>query len=493
LLLDQLCEGIGIVCKNIEGSSRTEALLLQSQALARELQAQQRELRRSNHMLEEKAELLAERNQEVEQARKSLEEKAEQLTLASKYKSEFLATVSHELRAPLNSLLILSEQLLRNKEKNLTTKQVEFAQTIHDAGDDLLGLINDILDLSKIESGTVTLELEDLQASELVEFVERTFRPVADSKDLEFVIHCHPDLPASFRTDVPRLQQVLRNLLSNAFKFTERGSVQLSVTTAVDGSQSGIPNLTSADHVLAFAVTDTGIGIAPEKQEIIFESFRQADGGTSRRYGGTGLGLAISRELAHLLGGEITLESAPGTGSTFTLFLPIPPPADAPPRISGAADPSARGVSGPRLVRLQDPATTPDAFAGLVGRTVLVVDDDFRNLFTMINALEPYEMQVRACDSGQEALEILRTDPRIDAVLIDIMMPGLDGYDTIRAIRKMESHARIPIVALTAKAMRGDRQRCLDAGASDYISKPVPVDRLLSVLSQWLPGGARRE
>jgi hypothetical protein len=505
VLLEQLCEGIGIVCKTIEATSRTEALLQQSQTLAQELQAQQQELRRSNQMLEEKAELLEERNseveyknQEVEQARKALEEKAEQLTLASNYKSEFLATVSHELRAPLNSLLILSEQLLRNRDGNLTSKQVEFSQTIHDAGLDLLGLINNILDLSKIESGTVTIELEDARLDDVFDFVERTFRPVAESRGLEFVIQREPGLPASVRTDVQRLQQVLKNLLSNAFKFTLRGSVRLRAACVEEGWRMENASLSSATQVLAFSILDSGIGIPPEKQEVIFESFQQVDRSTSRRYGGTGLGLAISRELAFLLGGDIGLESTPGIGSTFTLFLPVPPPAALPAAANGPA--RSRPFSGATEPEIGPPAerdgeaafdapTDSDGHALLGGRSVLVVDDDFRNLFTMINALEPHQMRVRACDNGQEAIEILRSDPSIEAVLMDIMMPGLDGYDTIRAIRKLEAFEQLPIIALTAKAMRGDRQRCLEAGASDYMAKPVDVGRLLSVLSQWLVRG----
>src|SRR5437867_7048060 len=328
-LLDQLVESIGIVLNTIEANTRTEDLLKQSQSLAKELQSRQEELQNTNLELQEKAKLLAEQNAEVErknidveQARQALEEKAEQLALTSKYKSEFTANMSHELRTPLNSLLILADQLAHNEEGNLLPKQVEFARTIHASGNDLLSLINDILDLSKIESGTVTVDVAALRFRDLQDHVERTFRHVAEAKELDFRIEADPDLPVSLFTDTQRLEQVIRNLLSNAFKFTERGSVTLSMATVTEGWSPDHEVLNHARSVIALSVTDTGIGIAPEKQQIIFEAFQQADGSTSRKYGGTGLGLAISREIARLLGGEIRLASAVGQGSPFTLFLP---------------------------------------------------------------------------------------------------------------------------------------------------------------------------
>src|SRR5437773_3091966 len=327
--LDQLMESIGIVLNTIAANTRTEDLLKQSQSLATELQVRQRELTRSNAELEEKAKLLADqnveverKNREVEQARQALEEKASQLALTSKYKSEFLANMSHELRTPLNSLLILAEQLGGNPEGHLTRRQIDYAKTIHAAGNDLLKLINDILDLSKIESGTVIVDAGEVAFQDLQDYVERTFHHVASAKGLDFSIEMDPELPSNMFTDAQRLEQVIRNLLSNAFKFTERGSVTLRAGLAQEGWNLDNDVLNHAPAVVVFSVSDTGIGIPPAKQRIIFEAFQQADGSTSRKYGGTGLGLAISREIARLLGGEIGVVSVPDKGSTFKLYLP---------------------------------------------------------------------------------------------------------------------------------------------------------------------------
>ena len=329
--LDQLTESIGIVINTIEANSRTEDLLTQSQSLAEELGSRQEELQQTNQELQDKARLLAHQNQEVErknteveQARQALEEKAEQLALTSKYKSEFLANMSHELRTPLNSLLILSDQLCKNGDGNLSAKQVEFAKTIHSSGNDLLMLINDILDLSKIESGTVQVDASELRVEDLHRSVERGFRHFAESKHVGFGVELVQPLPKTMVTDVKRLQQIVKNLLSNAFKFTHEGQVRFTVAVATEGWSPDHEELSRASRVLAFSVSDTGIGISPDKQQIIFEAFQQADGSTSRKYGGTGLGLAISRELSRLLGGEIRLQSAPGRGSTFVVSLPLP-------------------------------------------------------------------------------------------------------------------------------------------------------------------------
>jgi signal transduction histidine kinase len=329
--LSQLTESIGIVLNTIEANSRTEELLTQSQSLAGELKVQQEELRRTNDELQDKALLLVKqkneveaKNKEVEEARRSLEEKAEQLQLTSKYKSEFLANMSHELRTPLNSLLILAQQLYENSEGNLNDKQIRYAKTIHSCGDDLIQLINDILDLSKIESGFITANISPVRYSEIASFVETTFKPIAEARHLKFTIETDPELTESFETDIQRLNQILKNLLSNAFKFTEKGEVKLNIHQAKKNAwKYGTPALEKSNNVVAFTINDTGIGIPQEKQNIIFEAFQQAEGSTSRKYGGTGLGLSISRGLAELLGGTIELESNAGLGSSFTLFLPL--------------------------------------------------------------------------------------------------------------------------------------------------------------------------
>ncbi len=762
--LEQLTGSIGIVLNTIEATMRTEGLLQQSQQLAAELQAQQKELQQTNDELAKKARELAaqyeeveRKNREIDQARKAVEEKAAELALTSRYKSEFLANMSHELRTPLNSILILGQQLAENVEGNLSAKQIEFAKTIHGAGTDLLNLISDILDLSKIESGTVTVESEELPFATLRDTVERNFRHIAESRKLAFSANFDADLGRTISTDPKRLLQVLKNLLSNAFKFTEQGGVRLDVSVVQSGWSPEHPVLAQADKVVRFSVSDTGIGIPAEKQKIIFEAFQQADAGTARKYGGTGLGLAISRELAHLLGGEIKLHSVPGTGSTFMLYLPLhyqgaamrsaeerPSSAEAPapyqPIVLPAArvetvpddresiqpgDPSiliveddphyarvlldlarGRGFKGLVAMRggealalarkhqptaitldiflpdmlgwtllsqlkhdhttrhipvqvitveeerqhglergafayLNKPLTSdtlenafdrikafsseavrrllivednpaerksvaeliahddvditcvgtgrealqtlrdrpfdcvvldlrlPDisgfelleeiqreerlrdipivVFTGrdltadeearlrkmaksivlkdvrsperlldetalflhrvvanlperkrkmletlhetddaLAGKKALVVDDDVRNIFALSSLLERHGMQATIATNGHEAIQLMDTTPDLSLVLMDIMMPEMDGYETIRRIREVPQFRRLPIIALTAKAMKGDREKCLQAGASDYIAKPVNSGELLSMLRMWL-------
>jgi HAMP domain-containing protein/CheY-like chemotaxis protein/signal transduction histidine kinase len=762
--LDQLTQSIGVVLNTIEATMRTENLLQQSQQLTAELQTRQIELQQTNEELASKAKQLAEqnaeverKNKEVEQARRALEEKAAELALTSKYKSEFLANMSHELRTPLNSILILGQQLSENVNGNLSGKQIDFAKNIHSAGTDLLTLINDILDLSKIESGTVTVEPEEITFSSLRDNVHRTFRHVADTKGLGFNVDLDSSLPRAIVSDPKRLQQVLKNLLSNAFKFTAQGAVSMSVRLVTSGWNLDHPVIGAADSAIAFAVTDTGIGIALEKQKLIFEAFQQADAGTSRKYGGTGLGLAISRELANLLGGEIRLQSRPGSGSTFTLYLPVAytgptqrqllAPAAGSHTLSQAApvlsiakvdeivsddrenlaegdivlliieddphyarillgiartkglkaivanrgqqalslareylpaaisldvflpdmlgwtvlnslklDPRTRhipvqmlsveeqrqhGLSHGAFAYLVKPATIgelegafdklksyarphkkrllviednrrerdsileliahddieivalgtgaealdalrgttydccvvdlrlPDmsgfelldklrtepglqeipvvVFTGkeltpaeeahlrtvaksvvlkdvqsperlfdetalflhrvladlpegkrkmierlhgsveaLRGRKVLVVDDDARNIFALTTVLESQDMDVLSATNGRQAIEIVQTTNDLSVVLMDIMMPEMDGYETMREIRKEERFRTLPILALTAKAMKGDREKCLQAGASDYIAKPVNTEQLLSLLRVWL-------
>jgi CheY-like chemotaxis protein len=761
--LEQLTSSIGIVLNSIEATMQTEGLLEQSQQLATELQTQQRELQQTNEQLGLKAQQLAEqnaeverKNQEIEQARRALEEKAKELALTSKYKSEFLANMSHELRTPLNSILVLGQQLSENPEGNLSPKQVEFSRTIHGAGTDLLNLISDILDLSKIESGTVSVQAEDVFFTSLVEMIARPFRHEAENRRLTFETIVDPALSPSLVTDAKRLQQVLKNLLSNAFKFTEQGQVQLAVLKAESGWAPDHPILSRSESVVAFEVKDTGIGIPADKQRIIFEAFQQADAGTSRKYGGTGLGLAISRELASLLGGEIQLRSATGTGSIFTLYLPQiyagPTVASAPhfqtfsttiPSVVAAAkdrkvervaddretvqtgdkvlliveddphyarllcdlardtgfkvlvagtgsealtlirdfrpaavsldvflpdmlgwtvfnhmklDPATRHIpvqiltldedrrhglsrgafafltkpispeslgsafakmkeySLPRRKRLlvveDDPGEQlsirelldhddidlevassgsdalnavsqkafdcmvldlrlPDmsgfevlerlseqkmsndlpvvVFTGrelsleedirlhdlarsvvvkdvesperlldetalflhrvvadlppekqkmldrlhhsddaLVGKKVVVVDDDVRNIFALSSVLERRGMTVLSASTGREAIALLESTSDVAIVLMDIMMPEMDGYETMQVIRQNPTFRRLPIIALTAKAMKGDREKCLEAGASEYLAKPVNTEQLLSALRMWL-------
>jgi HAMP domain-containing protein/signal transduction histidine kinase/CheY-like chemotaxis protein len=783
--LSQLTESIGIVLNTIEANSRTEELLAQSQSLASELKVQQEELRRTNDELQDKALLLVKqkneveaKNKEVEEARRSLEEKAEQLTLTSKYKSEFLANMSHELRTPLNSLLILAQQLYENAEGNLTEKQIRYAKTIHSCGDDLIQLINDILDLSKIESGFITANIAPVRFFEITSFVETTFKPIAEARHLRFTIETDTNLPENMETDIQRLNQILKNLLSNSFKFTEKGEVKLKIYDAKKNWKPGNSILDNAQRVVAFAISDTGIGIPLEKQSIIFEAFQQAEGSTSRKYGGTGLGLSISRGLTELLGGTIELDSTPGQGSTFTLFLPIDNVAGVVTREtagsltdyqyqlgsdSGEIDtllnsirvtgestdagglhivnemindtgddrnnvaPNERAIliveddirfgkiiiekahqyglkaivatnyievfdfinrftpiaitldvklpdtsgwkvmellrndlsyrhipihlisgeenralalkRGARSFRLKplDNESLNDLFDDIVafnkkeikqilvvedneldasqivkllstdnmqvtlaetgekamhdinskdfdciildyslpdlpghelvnqvaerkprltpvimysakefnkkelqqlnnvsskillkgvnslehlleetvlhlhinhkdlqaekrkvienirkkediltGKNILVVDDDVRNLFALTTVFERYNINVITAESGKEAINIIREDnPKIDMVLMDIMMPEMDGYETTQKIRREHKNSTLPIIAVTAKAMKGDRQKCIEAGASDYITKPLKIDQLLSLMRVW--------
>ena len=515
--LDQLTESIGLVINTIEANMRTEDLLAQSQSLAKELQ-------QTNAELQEKARLLAYQNQEVErknteveQARQDLEEKADQLARTSKYKSEFLANMSHELRTPLNSLLILSDQLCQNRDGNLTERQVEFSKTIHASGNDLLTLINDILDLAKIESGTVAVDVVELRFDDLYHYVNRTFRHIAEQKNLDFEVTIDPRLPATIVTDAKRLQQILQNLLSNAFKFTKQGEVALTVELAEEGWHPDTVELSQAPAVVAFVVSDTGIGISEDKQGIIFEAFQQADGSTSRKYGGTGLGLAISRELSRLLGGEIRLVSSLGQGSSFALYLPLnyaPPRAtrrpsggtaaldrDQPESDGGSVDESAGVGSSEPAARPRGEKTELTSVAryltppreisaalttALTGKKVLIVDDDARNIFALAAVLEDHGMDVLSAGSGRDALKIMSESPGLDIVLMDIMMPDMDGMATIRAAREIPACQDLPIIAVTAKALKGDRERCIEAGAWDYLAKPVDSSHLLTVMQSWL-------
>jgi signal transduction histidine kinase len=580
--LDQIAEMIGVTVNTIAVNTKTEGLLLESQRLtaelsmrSAELEARQEELQRSNLELEEKAHQLAVQNRdieiknsEIEEARQVLEERAEQLELSTRYKSEFLANMSHELRTPLNSLLILAKLLADNAEGNLSPKQVEFSETIHGAGSDLLQLINDILDLSKVEAGKMDIRPSRIALVQLVDYVEATFRPLTADKGLDFAVRVSPELPVTLHTDEQRLQQVLRNLLSNAVKFTDSGAVELLIQPAGGpGGEHPVPQaireqmLESGaiadpeEPLIAFSVTDTGIGVPQNKLREIFEAFKQADGTTSRKYGGTGLGLSISREIARLLGGEINAESELDRGSTFTLYLPLREAPDgevaAPagrgrngvspaelwaqevieaaherrraPSGSGRASVSSQAAkpldrapaasanpgptppSAPAPVAAQQASALPreedvedsrdqgalvDSFAPFSGRfdgeKVLIVDDDIRNVFALTSVLETYGLAVLYAENGREGIEVLEQHEDVALVLMDIMMPEMDGYATTEAIRAMPQFAGLPIIALTAKAMKGDREKSLAAGASDHVTKPVDTDHLLGVMGHWL-------
>ena len=592
--LEQLMESIGVNSNTIMANARTDALLAESQRLAGELQ-------QSNEALEEKAELLVRQNRdieiknfEIEQARREIEERAQQLALASKYKSEFLANMSHELRTPLTSLLILAGILAQNTTRNLTAKQVEFANVIQSAGKDLQQLIDDILDLSKVEAGKMDIQREFVPLQQLLEYVQTTFRPLISEKGLKFDVDVEPGVPDHLNTDEQRLRQVLRNLLSNAVKFTDQGKIRLRVCRQ--------------DDRIAFSVSDTGIGIAEQNLETIFTAFQQADGTTSRRYGGTGLGLSISRQVANLLGGEIRAESRLGVGSTFTVYIPVTPQPEvaAEPRMRskpidrsilviedqdsrpltrmvrgvvtaladtagsvriesvGAPDKALAalpagsyrcvlldanlpsvwtteflralhagtesrsipllahpvGELGPDQVRLLEAdardhqvelVTSPDEFCErfilllthphrtelekpprpsgpprLAGRKVLIIDDDARNVLAIAGVLELNGMLVEHAPNGRRGIETLQANPGVDVIVMDVMMPEMDGYATTAAIRGMARFDRLPIIMVTAKAMAGDREKSLASGASDYITKPVDPDELLECIDRWL-------
>jgi signal transduction histidine kinase/ActR/RegA family two-component response regulator len=582
------------------------AISLENATLYADLQREQTAIRELNLSLEQR---VIERTNELQAERDRADE-------ASRSKSVFLANMSHELRTPLNSLLILAKLLADNTESNLSPKQVEFAETIHGAGSDLLQLINDILDLSKVEAGKMDVSPTRIALVQLVDYVEATFRPLTVEKGLDFSVSVSPELPATLHTDEQRLLQVLRNLLSNAVKFTDSGAVELVIRSARDDVPDAIREQMlehgslrdPSAEMIAFSVTDTGIGIAQSKMLVIFEAFKQADGTTSRKYGGTGLGLSISQEIARLLGGEIYAASEPGRGSTFTLYLPLHP-TELPPQgygqhassaplslpeartragagagaaaaeaagealagEAGAAQAGGEGAAHPESEqtaeeaahsladrrRLRDasgqaqpelppearpshpaaengvqpvngaatrsaahgaqpggavaenggepvraaeaqagapggeqaPSAGAGALSDLAGRKVLIVDDDIRNVFALTSVLEQHGLQVLYAENGREGIEVLEQHDDAAVVLMDIMMPEMDGYATTAAIRKMPQFAGLPIIALTAKAMKGDREKSIESGASDYVTKPVDTDHLLDVMRRWMDGG----
>ncbi|MFC7394633.1 response regulator [Scopulibacillus cellulosilyticus] len=500
MLLKEVISHIGMTIKSILRHMQVEQLLQDSQALTEELQSQSEELqlqheelRTVNEQLEDQYRQSEQKTRELEKTRQSLEEKAEQLALNSQYKSEFLANMSHELRTPLNSLLILAQMLADNPEQNLTAKQKEYAKTIFSSGNDLLHLINDILDLTKVQSGKMEVIPEDVKLIDIKKFVERRFKPCAHRENVRFSVQLANNLPQVIKTDHQRLRQILNNLLSNAFKFTEHGEVSLQISKVQEHMPKGENGINDSNLMLAFAVSDTGIGIPEEKQDIIFEAFKQADGTTSRKYGGTGLGLSISMHIAQLLGGFIDVRSIEGEGSTFTLYLPNISVNNPLAGLSSSIKETAAGLSKDLSQSEEMPVQKDEIIQQLKeekdllkGKKILIVDDDMRNIFALTTALETYNVEVIFAENGREGINVLKNNPDTDLILMDIMMPEIDGFEAIQIIREIPECSNIPIIALTAKAMKGDRQQCIEAGASDYISKPVNIEQLLSIIRVWL-------
>ncbi|MDN4493223.1 ATP-binding protein [Ureibacillus aquaedulcis] len=515
LTVNGILDRIEIVRLLNESRAMTEELQAQSEELqtqseelqsqSEELQMQTEELTIINEQLEDRTKEAEAKSRELEKAKKELEATAGQLILSSNYKSEFLANMSHELRTPLNSILILSEMLGENDSNNLTEEQAEFAKVIHSSGKDLLALINDILDLSKVEAGKLDILFGEVNMDELPHLLEQTFSPVAKQKEIAFNIVKSSEVNDIFYTDEKRFNQILKNLLSNAFKFTEQGSVTLAINKLDEQKISADMGKLSEDW-LEIAIIDTGIGISKDKHQLIFESFQQADGATVRKYGGTGLGLSISKEFSKLLGGWIDLQSEEGKGSTFTLTLPSLP--------NGISEVCLEKLKQAEEGHKEVAATTEviedtppqaelvvhqpelDVIANLPtlnaecdifeGKNILIVDDDNRNIFALKTALEHNGINILVAKHGLECIEIMKSNHDIDLVLMDIMMPVMDGYETMTRIRKDLQMTEIPIIAITAKAMKTDRDKCIDAGASDYISKPINLEQLFSVLRVWL-------
>jgi two-component system chemotaxis sensor kinase CheA len=487
-LLKQIANHIGITVNSVSGRMQVENLLRESKQLTEELQSQSEELQLQheelismNEKLEEQYKSSEQKTKDLNNAKMELEEKAVQLELNSKYKSEFLANMSHELRSPLNSLLILAHLLTENEKGNLTDQQVEFADTIYKSGNDLLHLINEILDLSKIESGNIEIIPSEVNLNNVCRFIERQFQPLADQKGLNFSIQIDDKLPRIIWTDEQRLQQVIKNLLTNAFKFTEHGEVEMKLYKA---NFANHPTLKNDETILAFSIKDTGIGIPFDKQQLIFKAFQQEDGTTSRKYGGTGLGLSISREIAQLLGGGIDVESSPSKGSTFTFYLPVYEKSS----LTEATPLKDEVATALEIIidNKQHSLVEQDSDELLKGKKILIVDDDMRNIFAITTALEKKQMEIVFAENGKSGLVVLQENPDIDLILMDIMMPEMDGYETIQIIRKKSEYEDIPIIALTAKAMKIDKDKCIEAGASDYISKPVFLDQLFSLMKVWL-------
>ena len=405
------------------------------------------------------------------QHNRALHDYANELEASNRYKSEFLANVSHELRTPLNSILLLSKMLADSCNQKHSGEESQQARIIHSAGTDLKALIDNILDLSRIEARQMTLVAEVINLEEMLNNILELMKPQFDEKQLAMQLDVDPSVPATIIADSEKLRQILINFLSNAVKFTEQGGVTVRLQPGQDQSGHSWP--------VTISVTDSGIGIPARKREKVFEAFKQADGSTSRRFGGTGLGLTISRELAQLMGGRIELESEPGSGSTFTLMLLEEMP----------SMPSEPGVKRP--VAGKDAAEQeqqPLPQADYHHARVLLVDDDVRNLLALTPLLEKWQLDVMAAGDGGEALETLATGGEFDLVFMDIMMPGMDGYEVIRQLREQQQFSKLPIVALTAKAGADDREQCLAAGADDCIVKPIDPVELKIKLDKYLAG-----
>jgi len=503
-IFEEIRETFGVIVHSVQTRMEVLRLLRESQTMTEELQAQHEELQTQSEELRMQSEELQTTNDqledrrveaeskalELEMAKHQLEDKNDELRRSSSYKSEFLANMSHELRTPLNSILILSEMLAEQEDQE--TESAEYARIIQSSGKDLLELINDILDLSKVEAGKIEIVIDELNTSEFAELTELKFNHMAADKDIDLIVEKLPGVPEIFYTDTNRFQQIAKNLLSNAIKFTEKGFVKIQVIPMVE-SQLTADMKDISNEWLAFSVSDTGIGIPAEKHALIFEAFQQADGATSRKYGGTGLGLSICAEFAKLLGGSIMVESEEGKGSRFTVLLPS----------------LHKGIGDVRAIEWDQKATAriiygaADAAAGreevhttptISGQTcdvlqdkhVLIVDDDPRNIFALKKVLEKQGMTISEARDGIECIEMMGNRQDIDIVLMDIMMPRMDGYEAMHYLRNELGLKSLPIIALTAKAMKQDREKCLEAGASDYISKPIVMDQLLSAMRVWM-------
>ncbi|MBY0145204.1 CHASE3 domain-containing protein [Neobacillus niacini] len=511
-LLDLLQDKFGSAITNVAGRMEVERLLGESQVLTEELQAQseelqaqseelqmqQEQLRITNEYLEEQKQYAEQRAFDLKKAKDELEEYSRKLQLSSQYKTDFLANMSHELRTPLNSILILSQMLMENDDEMDNSEVKDSSRVIYTAGSDLLRLIDDILDLSKIEAGKIEILTDEVNVTEIPQMMKNMFNPVAAKKNLTFEVHTAANVPAVITTDGQRLQQIWKNLLSNAFKFTEQGCVTVNIEHACrEKLEELLPGLNEDEIVLAISVSDTGIGIAKEKQEIIFNAFQQVDGTTNRQFGGTGLGLSICREFTRLLGGAITVESEPEKGSTFTLYIPG--------RLEAAEYAlqleqlalNEAAVSVSEIEELptvnKEPETVEEMEAEasdddqlFKGKKVLLAEDDRRNVFALVTALEKKGVKVQVAENGKSAIEFLQKQADFDLVFMDIMMPVMGGYEAMKVIRQDLGMERLPIIALTAKAMKGERDKCMEAGASDYIMKPLNINQLFSLMRVWL-------